>query len=52
VEEGESIAKYYAKAFDFDWRTGMRPHVVEAVLSELPQEAPSAEEQVHPADLI
>jgi phosphatidylserine/phosphatidylglycerophosphate/cardiolipin synthase-like enzyme len=46
------IAKYYAKAFDFDWRTGMRPHEVEAVLSELPEEAPSAEEQVHPADLV
>jgi phosphatidylserine/phosphatidylglycerophosphate/cardiolipin synthase-like enzyme len=46
------IARYYARAFDFDWRTGMRPHEVEAVLTMLPEEAPSSDEQVHPADLV
>ena len=45
------IAKYFARAFDFDWRTGMRPNEVEIVLSALPEETSVPEDEVHPADL-
>ena len=47
------IARYFAKAFDYDWRTGLRPSEVEVVLSELAGEMATAEvgDEVHPADL-
>lgn len=46
------IAAYFAAAFDFDWRTGVRPSKLRSALSELaiPGVEP-ADEQVHPADL-
>jgi phosphatidylserine/phosphatidylglycerophosphate/cardiolipin synthase-like enzyme len=44
------VAQYFARAFDFDWRTGVRPQDLESVLEAVSVEAPVTEE-VHPADL-
>jgi phosphatidylserine/phosphatidylglycerophosphate/cardiolipin synthase-like enzyme len=48
------VARYFAKAFDYDWRTGLRPSDVELVLADLAREVTPAEvaEEVHPADLV
>jgi phosphatidylserine/phosphatidylglycerophosphate/cardiolipin synthase-like enzyme len=45
-----NVAQYFARAFDFDWRTGLRPHQLESTLERLSLEAPVGED-VHPADL-
>ena len=44
------VAEYFAKAFKFDWRTGIRPSRLESVLERVALEAPEPE-PVHPADL-
>jgi phosphatidylserine/phosphatidylglycerophosphate/cardiolipin synthase-like enzyme len=46
------IAGYFARAFDFDWRTGLRPNEVEALVSTASQELATPGDEVHPADLV
>ena len=47
------VAGYFAKAFDYDWRTGLRPSEVEIVLGELSEELiAGVADEVHPADLV
>ena len=46
------IAGYFARAFDFDWRTGLRPSEVEALVSTARPELAVAGDEVHPADLV
>ena len=46
-----NIAKYYGRAFDFDWITAMEPDEVEAFLESVPTVEVPRNEVVHPADL-
>jgi phosphatidylserine/phosphatidylglycerophosphate/cardiolipin synthase-like enzyme len=46
------IAGYFARAFDFDWRTGLRPNDVEALVASAGRELVALGDEVHPADLV
>ena len=46
------IAGYFARAFDFDWRTGLRPNEVESLVAAADQELAMPGDDVHPADLV
>ena len=46
------VAGYFARAFDVDWRGGLRPSEVEALVASAGQEVAVPREELHPADLV